>query len=320
MDELQGLVSRRFQLFTQLVMWTIELQKLEACLADAVPDGASEDSDFNAILMQLMAKDMRRVDGMDENLTFLKQQVDEVEHDAVVMGIMLGKRVFDMEEKDKVDVILSVVNSEMRSVRSDFDQKLSAAMLSKMDHHKAAEMLEGSGSKDVQELWAIGRLMVVFWFWTTVGHEDLEEKVKRLQDSQQQSMLKIAGLRSAHKHAEAQANFALEKLKRLQLEVGSISDVVTMFQLPRHGAAIQHDKDSGFRSIVSVGAGEKDKGDKPRKSLKGGATMPTRQFEKTKTEGADAVSPDAKLDASDEVNAARIAKMGRRLLELDSEA
>lgn len=47
--------------------------------------------------------------------------------------------------------------------------------------------LEGSGSKDVQELWAIGRLMVVFWFWTTVGHEDLEEKVKRLQDSQQQS-------------------------------------------------------------------------------------------------------------------------------------
>ncbi|CAK9004610.1 Uncharacterized protein SCF082_LOCUS8263 [Durusdinium trenchii] len=101
MDELQGLVSRRFQLFTQLVMWTIELQKLEACLADAVPDGASEDSDFNAILMQLMAKDMRRVDGMDENLTFLKQQVDEVEHDAVVMGIMLGKRVFDMEEKDK---------------------------------------------------------------------------------------------------------------------------------------------------------------------------------------------------------------------------
>lgn len=105
------------------------------------------------------------------------------------------------------------------------------------------------------------------------------------------------------------------------------SDVVTMFQLPRHGAAIQHDKDSeplsvrieeiaknpsphltglrrttgshsaasalgkkdpgkgcdlsksclavlsgGFRSIVSVGAGEKDKGDKPRKSLKACAT------------------------------------------------
>lgn len=204
---------------------------------------------------------------------------------------------------NQVDVILSVVNSEMRSVRSDFDQKLSAAMLSKMDHHKAAEMLEGSGSKDVQ---------------------DLEEKVKRLQDSQQQSMLKIAGLRSAHKHAEAQANFALEKLKRLQLEVGSIVDQVVTQQtrldyLLVHGAAIQHDKDSGFRSIVSVGAGEKDKGDKPRKSLKGGATMPTRQFEKTKTEGADAVSPDAKLDASDEVNAARIAKMGRRLLELDSE-
>ncbi|CAJ1357898.1 unnamed protein product [Effrenium voratum] len=101
MDELQSLVSRRFQLFTQLVMWTVELHKLEACLADAEHvRGPSEDSEFNSILSRLMAKDMRRVDGIEDNIAYLKQQVDEVEHDAVVMSIMLGKLVLAREAQE----------------------------------------------------------------------------------------------------------------------------------------------------------------------------------------------------------------------------
>lgn len=200
---------------------------------------------------------------------------------------------------NQVDVILSVINSEMRTLRSDFDQKLSSAIIG---GKKDADSNDGprDGSREVQ---------------------DLEEKVKRLQDSQQQSMLKIAGLRSAHKHAEAQANFALEKLKRMQAEVGGIVDQVVMQQtrldyLLVHGAAMQQ-RDGTFSTIVSVGEQEK----KPK--LKGGATiatMATRTFEKTATQG-DVTGPDvAKFETtSDEVNASRIAKMGKRLLELDSE-
>jgi len=196
---------------------------------------------------------------------------------------------------NQVDVILSVINSEMRNLRSDFDQKLSSAIIGKPDGKG------GDGTNEAPK----GEV------------QDLEDKVKRLQDNQQQSMLKIAGLRSAHKHAEAQANFALEKLKRLQAEVGGIVDQVVAQQtrldyLLVHGAAMQQSKDSSFKTIVSVGEQEK----KPK--LKGGATMPTRHLDKVPT---DAGGPDvAKFDTtSDEVNASRIAKMGKRLLELDGE-
>eukprot|EP00434_Breviolum_minutum_P041929 symbB.v1.2.037304.t1/scaffold5473.1/size26756/2 len=40
---------------------------------------SNEDNDFNSILQQLMARDMRRVDGMEENLAFLQKQVEEAE-------------------------------------------------------------------------------------------------------------------------------------------------------------------------------------------------------------------------------------------------
>ena len=65
--------------------------------------------------------------------------------------------------------------------------------------------LRNDGSKEVREVQEIAGSIGVFNLCFHVPFQDLEEKVKRLQDSQQQSMLKIAGLRSAHKHAEAQA-------------------------------------------------------------------------------------------------------------------
>lgn len=106
MDELQSAVSKRFQLFTQLVMWTIELQKLESCIANTSSDGGpNEEHDFNSTLQQLMAKDMRRVDGMDENLAFLQKQVEEVEHDAVVLGIMLAKHVLAREAAETAGLL-----------------------------------------------------------------------------------------------------------------------------------------------------------------------------------------------------------------------
>ncbi|CAJ1378328.1 unnamed protein product [Effrenium voratum] len=203
---------------------------------------------------------------------------------------------------NQVDVILSIVNAEMRSVRTEFDQKLSTAILSGKSHGDHEEKMRAMGDKEMQ---------------------DLEEKVKRLQDSQQQSMLKIAGLRSAHKHAEAQANFALEKLKRLQSEVGNLVDQVVGQQarldyLLVHGAATQHEGGS-FKAIVSVG---KDDGKKPK--LKAGVTMPPRQMaEKTPTH-ADRSSPDfgkmpTESSGQEEVNASRMARLGKKMLELDGE-
>lgn len=122
MDELQGLVSRRFQLFTQLVMWTVELQKLERLTAaaasspskdDAPSEGADEtatankavdskdapdpepheDDSFNAAVSEMMTSDMKRVDNIIDNLAYLQKEVDEVEHDAVLMGTLLAENV-----------------------------------------------------------------------------------------------------------------------------------------------------------------------------------------------------------------------------------
>eukprot|EP00439_Symbiodinium_sp_Y106_P022608 s7969_g2.t2 len=286
--------------------------KLESCIASAVgevqSDASSEDTEFNSVLSRLMARDMRRIDGLPDSVSFLQHQVDEVEHDALAMSIMLGERVMAREKEEEaasVDVILSVVNNEMRSVRSEFDKKLNTALLSNIDvrDQEKALALSGDGlaAKDTQ---------------------DIEDKLKRLQDSQQQSMLKIAGLRSAHKHAEGQANFAVERLKRLQTEVSNIVDQVVYQQsrldyLLVHGAAMNQDRaDSGsFQAIVSAGA---DKDKKPK--LKAGATLPSRQMERTgQQDTSGGGDPGHMPDSSDEVNSSRIARLGKKLLELDGQ-
>jgi len=118
MDELQGMVSKRFQLFTQLVMWTMELQKLEKLIGQApltsevavqvgtsgAPDkepDVQEDVAFNALVSEMMAKDMKRMDGIVENLAHLQKEVDEVEHDAVLMGSMLGEALLRREQLEE---------------------------------------------------------------------------------------------------------------------------------------------------------------------------------------------------------------------------
>jgi len=136
MDELQGLVSRRFQLFTQLVMWNMELQKLEGLVTaasmsgsksaeisssddskqseqaasaesgpaeqpvSAAPASKSADDDdgaFSSMVSEMMAKDMRRTDFIAENLIYLQKEVDEVEHDAALLGVQLAQLVQEKE-------------------------------------------------------------------------------------------------------------------------------------------------------------------------------------------------------------------------------
>merc|ERR1711933_442158 len=121
MDELQGLVSKRFQFFTQLVMWTIELQKLERLVAEAQSasdssgaaggpskgppadesSDANEDSAFNTVVSDMMILDMKRTDNMPENLKHLQSEVDDVEHDALLMGKMLAEAIAQREDAER---------------------------------------------------------------------------------------------------------------------------------------------------------------------------------------------------------------------------
>jgi len=120
MDELQGLVSKRFQFFTQLVMWTIELQKLERLVAEVqnasdssgMAEGpsngsasessdAQEDATFNTVVSDMMLIDMKRVDCMAENLKHLQKEIDDVEHDALLMGKMLAEAIAKREDAER---------------------------------------------------------------------------------------------------------------------------------------------------------------------------------------------------------------------------
>merc|ERR1719478_1927407 len=95
MRELQEAVSRRFQLFTQLVMWNVEMGKLEMTLAGGDSNGADEskDASFSEVVSQLMSQDMKRTDAVPENLAHLQREVDEVEHDVALLGAMLAEQV-----------------------------------------------------------------------------------------------------------------------------------------------------------------------------------------------------------------------------------
>eukprot|EP00405_Crypthecodinium_cohnii_P053676 CAMPEP_0206590828 /NCGR_PEP_ID=MMETSP0325_2-20121206/39869_1 /ASSEMBLY_ACC=CAM_ASM_000347 /TAXON_ID=2866 /ORGANISM="Crypthecodinium cohnii, Strain Seligo" /LENGTH=462 /DNA_ID=CAMNT_0054099889 /DNA_START=73 /DNA_END=1457 /DNA_ORIENTATION=- len=104
-EELQGLLTRRFQLFTQMVMWTVEIEKLQKLIAGAgataPPKQAQkspedeEESSFNAMVSEMMLKDMRRADLLLDNLTYLQKEVDEIEHDSVLLGVMLAEKVME---------------------------------------------------------------------------------------------------------------------------------------------------------------------------------------------------------------------------------
>lgn len=110
MDEYQGLVSKRFQLFTQLVMWTIELNKLEAIIT-ATPSGAGagqpaeggdeEENTFSSLVSEMMLKDMKRTDMLLENIEYLQNEIDDVEHDATLLGITLAERVMAGEKAEE---------------------------------------------------------------------------------------------------------------------------------------------------------------------------------------------------------------------------
>lgn len=106
MDDLQNLVSSRLQLFTQVVMWSVELQKLERLLTtrgstrtDRPDSDPTEDDAFGTVVTEMMLKDMKRQDGIRDNLLHLQKEVDELEHDASLLGAILAKEVQGRERE-----------------------------------------------------------------------------------------------------------------------------------------------------------------------------------------------------------------------------
>mmetsp|Transcript_116728 Transcript_116728/g.330200 ORF Transcript_116728/g.330200 Transcript_116728/m.330200 type:complete len:318 (+) Transcript_116728:42-995(+) len=115
MDELQRLVSSRLQLFMQTVMWMVELQKLGRLHTSATvrtqpnqsgeaperPDAdPTEDVAFSSMVSDMMLRDMRRTDGIRENLKHLQKELEELEHDAALTGSMFAQSVLDREREE----------------------------------------------------------------------------------------------------------------------------------------------------------------------------------------------------------------------------
>eukprot|EP00746_Dinoflagellata_sp_MGD_P165741 gnl/MRDRNA2_/MRDRNA2_95192_c0_seq1.p1 gnl/MRDRNA2_/MRDRNA2_95192_c0~~gnl/MRDRNA2_/MRDRNA2_95192_c0_seq1.p1 ORF type:complete len:433 (+),score=96.39 gnl/MRDRNA2_/MRDRNA2_95192_c0_seq1:35-1333(+) len=104
MQRLENSVSKRFQLFTQLVMWSVELGKLENLLVKNIGDQDDEDGDegneveFNTSVQELMSTDMQRTDLLDENLELLQTEVNSAEIDLTLLGSMLAQKVLDAEK------------------------------------------------------------------------------------------------------------------------------------------------------------------------------------------------------------------------------
>jgi len=106
-EPMLDMISTRTELFMQVVMWAVELQALERqynSTSHATTDGQHDadltsDPDFETVVTELMQKDMKRNDGIVENIDHLDEQVKEIEHDALVLGMMLAQKVVEREQR-----------------------------------------------------------------------------------------------------------------------------------------------------------------------------------------------------------------------------
>ncbi|CAE8583079.1 unnamed protein product [Polarella glacialis] len=121
---------------------------------------------------------------------------------------------------NQVDVIQSLIQGEMRSVRNETDQKIKEVMFH-VTSYSADEADPKQGKRRGTASGSSSSLESV-----EPRVQDLEEKLRKMQDNHQQCNLRLAGLKSAHKHAEGQAAMSLERFKKIAEEVGILVDQV----------------------------------------------------------------------------------------------
>ena len=102
-------VAIRFQLFSGIIMWNTESEKILDMMAGdqkhhlpTIPFDAksAEDKDkemFNKYVSELMSEDMLKVDLLDDNVEDLKRELARAEMHAITMGQVLGEKTLDKE-------------------------------------------------------------------------------------------------------------------------------------------------------------------------------------------------------------------------------
>jgi hypothetical protein len=107
--ELVDKMTLRFQMFSGLVMWNTESEKILDLISGSdvghnptIPFDLtnSEDKDkaiFNRLVSDFMSEDMLKVDTLDENLRSLSRELTQMEKHAIMMGQVIGEKVANLE-------------------------------------------------------------------------------------------------------------------------------------------------------------------------------------------------------------------------------
>jgi len=121
MYDLVAKVGMRFQLFSGLIMWNTESEKiLDLLSTDSGPSGhhatipfdlktaeAKDKEMFNKYVSELMSEDMLKIDELEENLKGLKKELVMAEMHAITMGQVLGEKVLAREDSVVPQVALA---------------------------------------------------------------------------------------------------------------------------------------------------------------------------------------------------------------------
>ena len=102
-------VATRFQLFSGIIMWNTESEKILDMIAgeqkhhlptiafDAKLAEAKDKELFNKYVSELMSEDMLKIDLIDDNVEDLKRELSRAEMHAITMGQVLGEKVMAKE-------------------------------------------------------------------------------------------------------------------------------------------------------------------------------------------------------------------------------
>ena len=91
---LPDLLTERFQLFSTIVMWQTEMEKMQRVMSGNKQITADEDKElFNAQVSLAMVEDSRRFDDLGSNITYLRQEAKNAEMDALLVAQSLGEKV-----------------------------------------------------------------------------------------------------------------------------------------------------------------------------------------------------------------------------------
>eukprot|EP00933_Yihiella_yeosuensis_P015683 TRINITY_DN13606_c0_g1_i1.p1 TRINITY_DN13606_c0_g1~~TRINITY_DN13606_c0_g1_i1.p1 ORF type:complete len:1529 (+),score=360.51 TRINITY_DN13606_c0_g1_i1:44-4630(+) len=226
------------------------VEKLERQSPMVSHQGSRGDDELSSKVSSLESK-------FDDFTLNSKLKVNRVESKLETMGLQVDTLCTEDMKAGKtwnlshqVEVVQSLVKQEMKYCRNEIDQKIlkhvqklqkaaasappvpSSPMSTKGDESEPssptspaasqrASLLPGNVAKESQVLVddTSAALKAV-----QASIQDLEEKMKRLQDNSQQSNLRLAGLKSAHKHAENQAAMAIQISKKLEEEVVTLTE------------------------------------------------------------------------------------------------